>query len=318
MHPEPRKVTVLVPCRNEQQNINPLYQRVRGVAENLANISIDILFVDNASTDGTQKELRLLASADQNVRAILNNRNFGHVRSPFHGLLSAAGDAVIVLPADLQVPPDLISEFILRWKEGCPVVLAQRRNSDETLLFRVMRRAYYSALRRLADVELHENTPGYGLYDRRVIENFRALDDPYPYVRGLVSELGYPVVLVPYTERQRVRGVTKNNLYTLYDAAMLGLTSHSKVPLRLATMLGFAASALSFVVGLTYLVYKLIFWNRFALGVAPVVIGLNMKIVDVPVRYRDRTYGSTNIHRWRHGWLLLRMVLFAARKLKFV
>ncbi len=240
----------------------------------LPAVSYEHLFIDNASTDGTQSELRKLAAEDPTVRIIFNQRNFGHVRSPYHGLLQARGAAVIVIASDLQDPPELIPEFIRLWIEGHAVVLGQKKNSAESSLFFAVRRAYYRLVKRLADVDLLENVTGFGLYDRTVIEGFRALDDPYPYVRGLISELGYSVALVPYDQPRRIRGKTKNNLYTLYDVAMLGITSHSKVPLRLATMLGFAASALSFLVGLGYLVYKLAFWERFALGMAPVVIGL--------------------------------------------
>jgi glycosyltransferase involved in cell wall biosynthesis len=271
VNPMSATVTVLVPCRNEATNVRAMFERL---VEVFKREDWEVLFIDNASTDGTQEELRQLAAEETRVKVILNQRNFGHVRSPFHGLLQAQGDAVVVLPADLQVPPELIAEFVGKWREGAAVVLAQRSNSAEAPIFRMLRRAYYDVLRKLADVELHENTPGYGLYDRKVIEAFRTLDDPYPYVRGLVSELGFPVALVPYEEPRRTRGLSKNNFYTLYDVAMLGLTSHTKIPLRLATMLGFAASAVSFLVGLIYLVYKLVFWDRFALGVAPVVIGV--------------------------------------------
>lgn len=232
------------------------------------------VFIDNASSDGTQDELRKIAAEDAFVKVILNQRNFGHVRSPYYGMLQASGDAVIVMASDLQDPPELICDFIRRWREGSPVVLGQKRNSDEARLLFTIRRMYYRIVKRLADVELIENVTGFGLYDRKVIESLRALDDPYPYVRGLITELGYSVALVPYDQPLRKRGRTKNNFYTLYDVAMLGITSHSKVPLRLAMMLGFTASALSFFAGLSYLVYKLVFWDRFALGVAPVVIGL--------------------------------------------
>lgn len=232
------------------------------------------LFIDNGSTDGTRAELRKLAAEDSRVRVIINNRNFGHVRSPFHGLLQAEGDAVIVMAADLQDPPELIPEFIRLWREGHEVVLGQKTNSQESPLFFAIRRAYYRLVKRLADVELLENVTGFGLYSRKAIEDLRALDEPYPYVRGLVSELGYKIARVPYEQPKRVRGITKNNFYTLYDVAMLGITSHSKVPLRLATMLGFASACVSFAVGLAYLIYKLVFWDRFAAGTAPLVIGL--------------------------------------------
>jgi len=299
-----RLVTVLTPCFNEVTNVAAVWESVARVtgrlngrpssrdverADNVQGFSIGEsahengdgariefihLFVDNASTDGTQEELRRLAARDPRVHLIFNQRNFGHVRSPYHGLLQAEGDAVIVLAADLQDPPELIGELLARWKAGSQVVFGQKVNSAESPLFFEARKAYYRLVKRMADVELIENVTGFGLYDRSVIEAFRELNEPYPYVRGLISELGFAVALVPYEQPKRLRGTTKNNLYTLYDVAMLGITSHSKVPLRLATMLGFASSAVSFFVGLVYLIYKLVYWERFPLGVAPVVIGL--------------------------------------------
>ena len=298
MNPPSGLITIVTPCLNERENVRPLHEQVRAVMDAFASeseggrksdsenrgetgtaaakggLQWEHLFIDNASTDGTQDELRRLAAEDSRVKVILNQRNFGHVRSPFHGLLQARGDAVIVMAADLQDPPALIPEFLRRWREGFPVVVGEKINSAETPLVFAVRRAYYRLVKKLADVELLENVTGFGLYDRQVIEAFRALEDPYPYVRGLISELGYPVARVPYEQPRRVRGITKNNFYTLYDLAMLGITSHSKVPLRLAAMLGFAASLVSFCAGMVYLVYKLVFWQRFALGVAPVVIGL--------------------------------------------
>ncbi len=269
-----KRISILTPCFNEQGNAGALHERVRKVMGVLHGYSYEHLFIDNASRDGTIAELRALAGTDSGVKVILNNRNFGHVRSPYHGLLQARGDAVIVMAADFQDPPELIPEFIRLWEAGNEVVLGQKVNSAESALFFALRKAYYRLVKRLADVDLLENVTGFGLYSRKVIEDLRVLDEPYPYVRGLVSELGYTIARVPYEQPKRQRGITKNNFYTLYDVAMLGITSHSKVPLRLATMLGFAASALSFVVGLAYLIYKLVFWERFALGVAPVVIGL--------------------------------------------
>jgi polyisoprenyl-phosphate glycosyltransferase len=272
---DPKKhISILSPCFNESGNVKALNERVRAAMASVPDVTFDHIFIDNASTDGTVEQLRALAAADPGVKVILNNRNFGHVRSPFHGLLQVGGDAVVMLAADLQDPPELIPELVRKWREGFPVVVGQKVNSKEAPVFFTLRKAYYRLARRLADADLLENVTGFGLYDRRVVESFRGLDDPYPYVRGLISELGYPVALVPYEQPLRSRGFTKNNFYTLYDVAMLGITSHSKVPLRLATMLGFGASALSFLVGLAYLIYKLLFWDRFALGVAPVVIGL--------------------------------------------
>jgi glycosyltransferase involved in cell wall biosynthesis len=267
-------LTILTPCRNERGNVRVLHDRVKEVMAKAPSFRFEHLFIDNASDDGTVEELRSLAAGDPTVKVIVNNRNFGHVRSPYHGLLQARGDAVIVLAADLQDPPELIPEFIRLWQEGHDVVLGQKKYSDESPLYFAVRKLYYKLVKRLADVDLIENVTGVGLYSRKVIEDLRALDEPYPYVRGLVSELGYNIARVPYEQPRRAAGFSKNNLYTLYDVAMLGITSHSKVPLRLAAILGFAASAISFLVGMVYLMYKLMYWQRFALGVAPVVIGL--------------------------------------------
>lgn len=272
---ETRNLTVVIPCRNERQNVRLVLQGVRSAMGPLAEeVRYAVLFIDNASTDGTDVELTAMAAEDPAVKVILNQRNFGHVRSPYHALLQAGGEAVIVMAADLQDPPDLLPEFIRRWKEGFPVVVGQKLESRESPLFFALRRLYYRTVARLAEVELMENVTGFGLYDRKVIEALRGLGDPYPYVRGLICELGYPVARVPYRQPLRSFGVTKNNFYTLYDLAMLGVTSHSKIPLRLAAMAGFLFSCLSFVTGLVYLVYKLVHWDRFALGVAPLVIGV--------------------------------------------
>ena len=267
-------INILTPCRNEAGNVGALHERVQAAMGKLPGCRYEHLFIDNASTDATVSELRSIAAGDPRVRVIVNNRNFGHVRSPYHGLLQAQGDAVIVVAADLQDPPELIPEFVRLWAAGSEVVLGQKENSAEPAVFFAVRKGYYRLVKRLADVDLIEGATGFGLYSRRAIEGLRALDEPYPYVRGLVSELGYAIARVPYDQPRRVRGLTKNNLYTLYDVAMLGITSHSKVPLRLATMLGFTASLVSFALGLVYLVYKLVFWQRFAVGVAPVAIGL--------------------------------------------
>jgi glycosyltransferase involved in cell wall biosynthesis len=269
-----KHITVLTPCYNEEGNVRPLHERIGTAISACADVTFEHLFIDNASTDGTLAELRLLAAADPSVKVIINNRNFGHVRSPYHGLLQAKGDAVIVMASDLQDPPELIPEFIRLWRQGNDVVLGQKVNSAESSLLFAGRQAYYRLLKRISDVDLLENVTGFGLYSRRVVEELRALDEPYPYLRGLVSELGYTIARVPYEQPLRRIGLTKNNFYTLFDVALLGLTSHSKVMLRLATMLGFGMSALSFLVGLVYLVYKLVYWERFPVGMAPLIIGL--------------------------------------------
>ena len=232
------------------------------------------IFIDNASKDRTVPILRELAKADRHVKVIVNIRNFGVVRSPIYGMLQAQGDAVVVMASDLQDPPELIKEFVAKWEQGYKAVMAVKSKSEEPAAIFAIRKIYYRLLRRLTDVELVENATGFGIYDKQILDILRRLDDPYPYFRGQIAELGFDVAKVEFTQPRRKRGITKNNFYTLFDIALLGMTSHSKVPLRLATMLGFFSAALSLFVALFYLVYKLLFWNRFELGLAPLVVGI--------------------------------------------
>jgi len=266
-------ITVLTPCFNEQENVEPLYEAVRAVFATLPNYRYEHLFIDNASTDRTVDILRTLAGRDPNVKVIVNVRNFGPVRSPFHGLLQARGDAVIGMVADFQDPPELIPDLIAKWEQGFKAVMTVKQASKENRLMYALRERYYNLLARISNVRIVQNATGSGLFDRVVIEAMRQIDDPYPFFRGLIAEIGYDVAEVPYAQPRRLRGVSTNNFYSLYEMAFLGIVSHSKVPLRLATMLGFALAALSLVVALGYLAAKLLFWNRFELGIAPVLIG---------------------------------------------
>ena len=267
-------ISVMTPCFNEEGNVEELHRRIAAVFETLPQYEWEHILIDNASRDSTPAILRRMAAADPRVKVILNTRNFGHIRSPFHALLQARGDAVVSLASDLQDPPELIAEFILKWEQGYKVVWGQKITSAESPIFFAVRTAYYKLVRKLADIELIEHVTGFGLYDREVVEQLRKINDPYPYGRGLISELGYDVARIPYHQPIRKSGITSNNFYTLYDMAMLGITNHSKVPLRIATLLGFAMALLSLLVAIGYLVYKILFWNRFPVGQAPVVIGL--------------------------------------------
>jgi polyisoprenyl-phosphate glycosyltransferase len=269
-----KTITVVTPCFNEEDNVEEVYRQVRSVLESIDGISYHHLFIDNRSTDGTADILRRLAAADSRVQVILNARNFGHIRSPYHAILQAEGDAVITLVADLQDPPEMLREFIRHWREGAKIVAAVKPSADESSTMFAIRSLYYSTVARIADVKLVQNFTGFGLYDRAVIEALRRIDDPYPYARGLIAEIGFDVVQIPYNQPRRKRGITKNNFYTLYDVAMLGITSHSRIPLRIATMTGFALSALSLVVSIAYLLLKLLFWSQFPFGLAPVIIGV--------------------------------------------
>jgi len=269
-----KKISIVTPCYNEEENIVALHECIRGMILKFPAYDYEHIFIDNSSTDKSPQILRAIANKDSNVKVILNARNFGHIRSPFYGMLQGSGDAVIVLASDFQDPPELIPQLISKWEEGAKMVLAVKTKSQESFLFYSIRTAYYRLVSRLSDLDLNENHTGFGLYDKQVIEILRKIEDPYPYFRGLISEIGFAPVKIPFTQPNRMRGITKNNFYTLYDLAMLGITKHSKVPLRLATMSGFALSLLSLLTGLGYLVYKLLYWDRFTAGMAPVVIGL--------------------------------------------
>jgi polyisoprenyl-phosphate glycosyltransferase len=268
-----KKISIITPCYNEEENLGELYQRICRAMETL-NYDYEHILIDNASTDHSVEILRKLASKDNRVKVIMNTRNFGHIRSPYYALLQTTGDAVVCMASDLQDPPERIPEFIKKWEQGYKVVIGVKTRSEESGLFFFLRTIYYRILRNLSDVPLIENFTGYGLYDRQVVDALRDLNDPYPYFRGLIADLGYQRAQVEFNQPRRQRGISKNNFYTLYDLAMLGLTGYTKVPLRIATMLGFLAAALSFVVGLVYLLYKLLFWQQFTLGSAPIVIGL--------------------------------------------
>jgi polyisoprenyl-phosphate glycosyltransferase len=266
-------VSIVTPCFNEEENVDELHARIKLVMSTL-NYQYEHIYIDNASTDDTAKKLRALAAKDKCVKVILNTRNFGHVRSPVYAVMQAGGDAVIAMASDLQDPPERIPEFLKKWEEGYSVVIGVKEKSEASPLFHILRTIYYRVLRALSDVNLIENFTGFGLYDRKVMDIVRKIDDPYPYFRGIIADLGFEVAKIVFVQPRRRRGISKNNFYTLYDLAMLGLTSYTKVPLRVATMFGFVSALISFLIGLIYLLYKLIFWYQFSLGSAPLVIGL--------------------------------------------
>ncbi|NCR20533.1 MAG: glycosyltransferase family 2 protein [Microcystis aeruginosa L111-01] len=269
-----KKISVVSPCYNEEGNVEELYLETRAVFESLPEYDYEHIFVDNDSTDQTVKVLKNIALKEPRVKIIVNARNFGAIRSTYYGLLQAYGDAVVLQFSDLQDPPALISDFIREWEKGYKVVKGIKTSSEESSLFYLIRTLYYFFIAKVAEVKLTGHFTGFGLYDQEVIEILRKLDDPYPYLRGIISELGIKSSEVSYRQKQRKRGISSNNIYRLYDYAMLGITSHSKVPLRLATMLGFALSLLSLLVALGYLIAKLLFWDYFPLGTAPIMVGL--------------------------------------------
>jgi glycosyltransferase involved in cell wall biosynthesis len=270
-----RLITIITPCYNEELNVRELHHRLMVVAAQLPEYRFDHLFIDNASTDGTVAVLREMAAEDQTVKVIVNARNVGPDRSGMHAFLQAKGDAVGSLVADLQDPPELFIEMIREWESGFPIVAAIKNTSDESGLMYRIRTTYYRIIARLANVHVLEHFTGFGLYDRSVIEKIRVgYPDPYPYFRGIIAELALPIAKVFYNQQRRERGITSNNFYSLYDFGMLGITNLSKVPLRLVIFCGFISAAISFVIGMFYLAYKLVFWSHFDVGIAPVVLGL--------------------------------------------
>ncbi len=273
MDSEKKLISIVTPCYNEEDNVEELCRRVSSVMMSLP-YRYEHICIDNHSTDRTVEKLKAIAAHDKRVKIIVNARNFGHIRSPYHALLQARGDAAVLIAADLQDPPEMIKEFVEKWEAGFKTVMAVKPESEESpIMFRI-RKLYYKTVARISEVQLVQNATGAGLFDRAVLDVLRNINDPYPYFRGLVCEIGFPIATVPFKQPRRARGVTKNNFYTLYDIAMLGVTNHSKVPLRLMTMSGFCFSILSFVIALLYLVAKIVFWNQFDMGMAPVLIGL--------------------------------------------
>lgn len=269
-----RTISIVTPCYNEESNVVALYERITAAFKACPDYTYEIIFIDNASTDSTAQMVKSLIDKDKRVRLIINARNFGHIRSPYYGLMQATGDAVVLMASDLQDPPELLPEFIKQWEAGFKIVAGVKTTSEESKVFFMIRKAYYKMVNRISNIKLINNFTGFGLYDKSVIDIMKNLNDPYPYLRGLVSELGHDVAEVEFNQPQRARGITKNNFYTLYDIAMLGITSHSKVPLRIAVFAGFCLSATSLMMAFLYLILKLMFWNSFSFGTAPLLMGL--------------------------------------------
>ena len=269
-----KKISVVTPTYNEQDNVAGVVEEIRKVFRDLPQYDYEHLFIDNASHDRTVEILKGYAAQDQHIKIIVNTRNFGITCSPHHAVLQTSGDAVTVVVADLQDPPDLIKDFIRKWEEGYKIVIGIKSKSEENWIMFTIRKVYYSMLKKFADVEMIKNFNGYGLYDRTFIDILRQWNDPYPYFRGLVAEVGFPRAELVYTQAARKKGMSSSSFYKLYEIGMLGFVSHSKVPLRLASFIGFGVSVISFIFAIIYLVRKLLLWDSFELGLAPLVIGL--------------------------------------------
>ena len=266
-------VSLVLPCYNEEGNIEELYRQINEVIAGLPRYRYEFIFIDNASEDGTQRVLRGLAARDRRVKVIINSRNFGALRSQYHAILRARGDAVITMSTDLQDPPALIRDFIAKWEQGYKVVAGVLTGRKEAFPMVAARNFYYRLIKRLSDTKLIASFTGFCLVDQQVVEVLRTIRDPNPYFRGLIAEIGFETATVGYVQQKRHSGRTTTNFYYLFNLAMLGITNYSKVPLRLATMVGFLSATVSLLISLGYFVYKLLFWREFSLGMAPIIIG---------------------------------------------
>lgn len=267
-------ISIVTPCFNEEENVREVYQQVKDVLAQIPAYRYEHIFIDNASTDKSVSILREIANNDFNVKVIINSRNFGATNSPYHALLQSRGDATIVVMADLQDPPPLIKDLIKKWEEGYKLVLAVKEKSEESSIMFAIRRLYYNIYNKVSNIQIVTNYCGFGLYDKAILDILRKLDDPHPDLRSLLGEIGFERATLTYVQPKRKRGKTKNNFYNLYDQAMHGITSNSKIPLRLASFMGFSISAISLFVAAGYFIYKLIYWQNFQLGIAPLVIGI--------------------------------------------
>jgi glycosyltransferase involved in cell wall biosynthesis len=267
-------ISIVIPCFNEEENIFELYKQIKNIFKKNILYHHEIIFIDNASKDGTVNLLKQIAEKDGNVKIIINARNFGHIRSPYYGLLQANGDAVILIAADLQEPPKMINDFILAWEAGFKIVIGVKNESKESKIMFAIRKLYYRFISSIAEVDLVKNFTGFGLYDLSFLKILKKIDDPYPYFRGFIADIGFDRKEISYIQPKRKHGITKNNFYTLYDMAMLGITNYSKLPIRLATISGFFLSIFSLTLAILFLLLKLIFWNHFSVGIAPILCGL--------------------------------------------
>ena len=271
-----KKISIVVPCFNEEGNVANMAEAIRTVMAGLPQYEYENIFIDNDSSDGTQSVLRKCAASDRRIKAIFNNRNFGPDCSSFHGMLSADGDAVVSICCDFQEPPEMITDFVREWEKGAKVVWGQRRKTAGSPVMAFTRSVYYKLIRKFSDLPQYDNVIGFGLYDREVMNELKAMHDPAPFIRNMVPMLGYKPVLLPYDQRERASGKSSYSLFSYFNTALMGMVHTSKVPLKLAIWAGMLFSCLSFFVGVFYLVYKLMFWDSFSVGQAPLVIMVSL------------------------------------------
>lgn len=270
-----KKISILIPCYNEEENVGPMSEAIVELFEGeLKNYDYELVFIDNDSKDNTRPLLRQICEKNKKIKAIFNAKNFGQFNSPYYGMLQTTGDCTISMVCDFQDPIDMIPKYIAEWENGYKIVIGIKTSSKENKIMYALRSLYYKMIKKFSDVEQIEHFTGSGLYDKDFIKVLRDLKDPTPFLRGIVAELGFKRKEIPYEQPQRRAGKTSNNFFRLYDAAMLSITSYTKIGLRLCTFLGAIFGGASMIIALAYLIMKLIWWDRFAAGMAPVLIGM--------------------------------------------
>jgi glycosyltransferase involved in cell wall biosynthesis len=268
-------ISIVIPTYNEETNIIELSKQIEFHMNNYNfNYNYELLFIDNCSTDNTQEIIRRLCLQNKKIKAIFNNRNFGYVRSPYYGILQAHGDAVLQINADFQDPPELIPQLINKWEKGSQVVFLKRISTSENFILEFIKKIFYSFINLISEIKLQKNVTGSGIYDKKIILELKKMNDPYPYMRGLILEIVDKVDVLEFHQPKRNYGISKSSFYILFDYAMLGIIKHSKIPLRIMTIFGFLMSFISFLIGIFFLFYKLFYWDSFQLGLAPLVLGL--------------------------------------------
>ena len=268
-----KKISIITPTFNEEENIEKLCLKISEEMKKL-NYDYEHIIIDNHSDDKTISIIKKIAEKDKKIKVIINARNFGHIRSPIYGMLQASGDACIMMSSDFQDPPELIPRYISEWEKGNKIILGQRTTSDENFLMNSLKNLFYKFIQSISETPLMKNTTGSGLFSKDIVDQIRKIDDPYPYFRGLLSEISSEIKLIQFHQPKRSEGKTKNNLYTMYDMGVLGIVKHSKIPLRIMTFVGFITSVVSAIIAITFLFYKILFWNSFEVGIAPLIIGL--------------------------------------------
>jgi polyisoprenyl-phosphate glycosyltransferase len=270
-----KKISITIPCYNEEENVYPLHDALVEMFErDLPNYEYELLYIDNCSSDRTRELLKELGKQDKHVKAILNAKNFGQFNSPYYGMMQTTGDCTILMAADFQDPVEMVPKYVAEWEKGYKIVIGRKTSSKESSIVYHLRSLYYKIIKKFSEVEQIEHFTGFGLYDKDFMDVLRNLKDPTPFLRGIVAELGYKRKEIPYEQPQRRAGKTHNNWYSLYDAAMLSFTSYTKIGLRLATFIGIFVGALSFIIAIVYLIMKLVLWDTFTAGMAPVIIGM--------------------------------------------